>query len=457
MAISFSGLASGLDTGSIVEQLMELEQAPLVSLETDKTWLQNRLTAFEEFDTRLNSFLSTVQGLTDRDQYSETSLTQSSNEFFSATATGDALFDTNYRVEVVDLAQREKRYTDGFTSKTESSFGTGDLGVIVNGVHHVVEITEENNSLEGIMNAINEAGVYVNATIINDGSDTPYRLTLTGDYVGQSVEIDTSALTTGAGIAELGTFYASQLAQQAHIRVDGIDIYSESNEIKDAIPGITLDLIKAQEGEINTIKVEEDHSAIQTNITSFVTAYNEIISFVTGQSTMGDTNAGVLNGDSGLNSIKRHLQDMITSIVDTGGTFKSLAQIGFETQKDGQISLDSSTLMKAIEEDQESVINLLSGQEGSENEGIASQFEQYLALLTDSSDGLLAGRQKSINDNIARIDANIEKTEARLDKRKATLSAQFSAMEQLVSTMNSTASYLSSQLSSLESLWNYNK
>ncbi len=456
MSISFGGLATGMDTGSIIEQLMALEQAPITNLETDKTWLSNKLTAYQQFDSLLNAFQTSVSSLVDRDQYSQTTVTQSSSEFFTATTDGEALLNTNYNVEVIELAQREKRYTDGFASKTDKVFGTGDLSVIVNNVHHVVKIDETNNSLEGIMKAINDAGVYVNATIINDGSDNPYRLTLTGDNVGQSIEIDTSGLTTGTDIQDLGTFYASQLAQQAHIKVDGIDIYSDTNEISEAIPGVTLELLKAEEGTTSSLEIVKDNSAIQTNINSFITAYNDVVAFVTGQSTMGDTSAGVLNGDSGLTAIKRHLQDMLTSTVNTGGTFTSLAQLGLETQKDGTITLNSSTFSKALEEDEDSIVNLLSGPEGNEDAGIASRIYSYLNKLTDSSNGLLAGREKSITDNISRIDANIEKIEARLEKREATLQAQFNAMEILVSTYNATSDYLTTQLSSLESLWNYN-
>jgi flagellar hook-associated protein 2 len=452
MAISFGGLASGMDTNSIIEQLMNVERAPVVSMETDKTWLSNKLNAYKEFDTFLKNFKDTVGNLTGRDQYNQSTVTQSSDEFFTATSSVDALTDTSYRVEVIDLAQRQKSFTVGFESKTTSDFGTGDLKITVGGVHHVVEIDVEDNSLEGIMNAINDADIGVNATIINDGSATPYRLTITGSDVGTDFTVDSTGL---AGGSTLGTITNSQDAQPAHIKVDNIDIYSESNTIEEAIPGVTLDLLKAEAGEINTIKIESDNSAIATNITSFVTSYNEAISFVSGQSTLGDTKPGILGGDSGLGAIKRHLQDMLTAVVPTDGTFTSLAQLGLETQTDGTLSVDNSVLKKAIEEDQESIINLLSGPVDNEESGIASQFEAYLTGLTNSSDGLLAGRQKSINDNIARLDANILKAEARLEKREETLRGQFNAMEQLVSVMNSQSSYLSTQLKSLEGLWNY--
>ena len=147
---------------------------------------------------------------------------------------------------------------------------------------------------------------------------------------------------------------------------------------------------------------------------------------------------------------------MLTRFVDTGGTFTALSQLGLETQKDGQLSLDSTKLTDAIEFDLDSVVNLLAGKEDDDG-GLGSKFEDYLADLTNSTNGLLAGRENSINDNIARIDKQIALTETRLEKREETLQKQFNAMELLVSGMNAQSNFLTTQLKSLESLWNYNR
>lgn len=454
MSITFGGLATGLDTESIIEQLMEIEKAPITSLENDRTWLANKLDAYTEFDTSLNSFLSNAQTLTDRDQYSEKTVSQSSSDYLTATTNDDAIPDTSYRVEVVDLAQRQKSYTDGFESLTDSTFGTGNLTITVNDVEHIIEIDETNNSLEGIMGAINDADIGVAATIINDGTDTPYRLNFTGDDVGSAFIVDSSALLTEGVEDGLGTITDSQVAQQAHIIVDNIDIYSSTNEIEEAIPGVTLNLLDAEVDEITYVNIGSNNSAITTNINSFVTGYNEVIAFVTEQSTFGDSDAGLLGGDSGLSAIKRHLQNMLTTFVDTNGTYSSLAQLGLETQSDGQLTLNTETLSEAIANDEDSIINLISGKVGEEETGIAYQFQTYLEQLTDSEDGLLAGRTESITDNTARIDANIESIEARLLKREETLQNKFNAMELLVSKMNATSSYLTTQLEALESMWN---
>lgn len=447
MAISFGGLATGIDTGSIIDQLMNIERVPITRMEADKTWLNNRLTAFTDFDKRLNTFLSSIDSLGDRDGYFKKIATTNTQDYLLAKATTDAVPNTSYEVEVVNLAKVEKSYSDsGFASKTTQVFGTGDLVINVGGTNKTVTISSSDNSLEGIAKAITDADIGVTAAVINDGDPAnPYRLTITGNDVATAFSIDISGLT--GGTATLGTFSESQPASQAHIRVDGIDIYSNSNSLEEAIPGVTLDLLKAEAGTKTEIKVKENNSSITSNLTAFVKGYNEVVSFVTGQSAYGDKKTGVLGGDSGLNSIKRHLQNLLTEFSGSGN-YKALSQLGLETQKDGTVKLNSDTLNDAIEDDLEGVVSLLAGEEDGDG-GISAVFEDYLKGLTNSTNGVLAGRKSSINTNIERIDGRIEQMEARLEKREKLLKAQFLAMEKLVSTFNATSSYLTQQLESI--------
>lgn len=450
MAVSFSGLATGLDTSSIINQLMNIERAPIARMEADKSWLNNRLSAFKEFDTRLNSFLESIETLNSRDQYNKKSATTSNTDFLSATASEDAIAGTNYNVEVVQLAQVQKSYTaTGFTSKTDQDFGTGDLIINIDGVDNSITIDEDNNSLEGIMQAINDADIGVTASVISDGTDTPYHLTLTGQESGVSFTVDSTGLSGGS--ESLGDFSVSQTHQQAIVEVDGVPIYSNSNTIEDAIPGVTLNLKHDEAGNSTTLNISSNTNVITENIKTFISEYNEVISFVTGQSTMGDTSGGVLGGDSGLNSIKRHLQDLLTTTTNSDSTIKALSQLGLETQKNGTISLNSSDLSDAIEEDLDGVVSLLVGEEDGDG-GLMTVFQEYLEGLTNSTDGVLAGRSESINRNISRIDDKIDQAEARLEKREETLSAQFMAMEQMVSLLNAQSSFLTTQLRALENM-----
>ena len=125
MTIQFGGLATGLDTGNIVEQLMALERRPVTLLEKDKTWLNSRLTAFTELDTKMKSFADAIKTLGDADTLLQRSVKQSSEDFFSATVSSDAQAGASFQVEVVSLAQAQKSVSAGVASRTDTTFGFG--------------------------------------------------------------------------------------------------------------------------------------------------------------------------------------------------------------------------------------------------------------------------------------------------------------------------------------------
>lgn len=459
MSIQFGGLATGLDTSSIIDQLMNIERQPLARLEADKTWLNNRLKAFTELDTRLKSFADSIKDLNYRDTLLKRSTTLGSEEFFTASASRDAVPGASYEVEVVSLARVQKSVSTGVAGSSDPLFGTGTLSLSVGEETHTIDIGEGENSLTGIMAAINEADLGVRAAIINDGtvnpdgSSTPYRLVLTGETVAREFSLDASTLTGGTASLDLGA--PVQQATRAQVRVDSIDIYSDTNTLTEAIPGMTLDLRKAEVGTTTSLAVNVDKAAIREAIEGFATGYNKVIGFITGQSVINGEGGGVLGGDAGINAIKRRLQTMLTQPAENSGTLRALSQLGFETQKDGTLQVNEKTLNAAIDTNLDSVASLLAGEEGVE--GVATRFKNYLFDLTSSATGMLQGRRESINSNLKRIDTKIDASQARLEQRQKTLEAQFSAMETLVSNLNAQSSFLTQQMTALTNMMSGSK
>ncbi len=451
MAIQFGGLSTGLDTNSIIEQLMNVERMPIVRYESDKTWLNNKLKAFNTLDGLLKTFQSSISNLDDSDSLLQRSVNLGSKDFFDATVSSSAIPGAAYNVEVVSLAKVQKSISDtNFASKTDPSLGTGTLTFTVGGINHDVTIASTDNSLTGIADAINTAGIGVNASIINDGTaTTPYRLVLTGENVATDFSM-TSSLTGGTDT--LGTFTVTQSSSRAHIIVDSTDIYADSNTLSEAIPGVTLNLLQAQlvAGETTSLNVSLDTSAIKSTIQSFATGYNGVISFITGQSAMDGGDAGILAGDSGINTIKRHLQNMLTSPFENSGVLSSFSELGFETQRDGTLKVNDDVLTKVVNNNIESVVSLLVGENG--KDGLAVQFNDYLSSMTSPTTGMLKGRKDSTTTNIARIDNRIQMMETRLEKREEYLRKQFTAMELLVGQMNAQSDYLTQQMESISNL-----
>lgn len=443
MAITFGGLATGMDTNAIVDALMQIERAPINRLESDKAFYNNRLKAFSELENKLKSFREAAEAIDSANELSSASIESSSDAYVSATADSGAAVGS-YQVTVEALAQQQKDVSQGYASKSSASFGTGTLNLTVGVDVHPITIDSENNSLEGIAEAINIADVGVSATIINDGTGTPYRLVLTGESVADSFSLDGSGLTGGTDANP--AMSNTQLAQQAHVVIDGIDIYSDSNNVTDAIPGLSLELLTADNTVKTTLNVSQDNAATEEKIKEFVDAYNSIINFIESQKSADWGN------DSSFRSVKRRMQDLLVTPLSGVGSYSTLSQLGVETQRDGTITLSSTKLTDAMAEDYDSVVGLFAGAGGVD--GIAAQFASYLEDMTDSVDGIYASRKKSTSSTVSRIDQRIEILELRMEQRENTLRSKFSAMEELVSSLNAQSSFLLQQMANMPKIGN---
>ncbi len=440
MSIQLGGLATGLDTNALIKQLLQVERKPIERLEREQSYLKSRLSAFTDFDKKLKGLLAKAEGLAAADKIVTNKAVAASEEFFSVSASATAE-QGDYNINVVSLARREKEVSQGFADVGAKEFGTGTLSLDVGGTVVDVTIDGSNNSLGGIRDAINAAGAGVSASIINDGDpDNPYRLVLTAEEAGTAVEISAN-LTGGTYANPLSS--QTQQGTRAHIQVDGIDIYRTSNTITEAIPGVTIDLLKehGDPAAATGVQVNLDIEAVDKKVQEFVTAYNDIVSFVSAQQ---DSSWG---RDSGLQIPQRNLQMLVSAAIGGDNSIQTLTQLGLATQKDGTLKVDGAQLKDAIANDLDGVIGLFAG--GNGIEGLSAKFTAYLEGATNSTDGILAGRKKGTDSSLKRIDAQIERQEARLLQREETMRAKFTAMEQMVSVMNAQSSYLSQQLANI--------
>jgi len=440
MVISFGGLATGLDTNAIIKAIMDAERLPIDRMEKEKEYLSNRLEVFSQFDTKLDALSSSIGEMNDADKLGSYTTRSGSEDFFSLSVASSSLASKGtFQLEVVSLAQVEKDVSrGGYSDNNADIFRAGS--VTINGVS--ISIAAD-SSLNDIRDAINQADrdsdTGVSATTIFDGSD--YRMVLTGNDADNNFTVSTTGLGNDEG-SRL-RFDLTQAAQQAEVVLDGIPITSNSNRIDNAIPGISIDLLKENvTGESTTITVDSDFTEITAKMEAFAAAYNDINTFISEQQ---DTS---WSSDSGFRTVSRNLRNLL--ITDFGGTgnFNHLVDIGFKSDsKTGQLSVDTSKLGEALTTDYDSVESLLIGD--GVNTGILNQFDTYLDSWTDTFSGLYASKKQSHDSAIRSLDQSIERMELRLEKREQTLMAQFSAMEDLVNGMNATSSYLTQQLSQM--------
>lgn len=385
-----TGIGSGLDVNSIVSQLMAVESRPLTVLAKKEASYQAKLSAFGSVRGALSSFQTALKTLSTPDRFQSVIATPADATIFTGSASSKAVAG-NYAIDVTQLAKAQTLSTSGKTSSTATigeglkttltfQFGAISGGKLSGGKYETdpsadppgpvftqdgdratgtVVIDSSNNSLQGIRDAINKAGIGVTASIISDGSASPNHLVITSDKTGaaSSMKITVSgengadpdpALSELLSYDPAGTQQMTQssAALDTKLTVNGIAISSPTTTVSEAIQGVTMSILKTGS---SSLKVARDTDVIKTNVNNFVKAYNELSKTIKGL-TSYDTDTkrgGLLLGDSATRAISTQIKGMLTAQM-SDGNLGNLMQLGVTFQKDGTLAVDSGKLDKAI-------------------------------------------------------------------------------------------------------------
>ena len=452
--LNVGGLASGLDTNSIVDQLMAIERQPRNRLTQQQTLTQARQTLLQDFQTRLRSVETAARDLRSVTLYAQTQAVESSDptKVVASTATGAGV--GGYQVEVSQLANSAQRT---FTFASPASAGT----ITIDGHGTAVAAGASINDVVAAINSDVNATVYAAAT---DSGTLVLSSRQTGDTGSGFVAVTdpTGALTEQGAKARQG--------KDALFTVDGVAGSASSNTVTNAIAGVKLMLkgVTTTSGAL-TVTVDApaaDSDAIKTKLQAFVDVYNSTVDAirtkltektVPGATTDADRQQGLLYGDTQLTDmLSRMRQAIYTPVAGLPAGMSSLADLGISTgdaspaiSQDalaGKLTLDTAKLDKALENDQGGVRNLLGGVNNAG--GWARSFEAVVHAA-DTTGGPLDVRINGASDEIKDLQASMASMDERLALREQSLRSQFAAMEAALSQSQSQSQWLQGQLASL--------
>lgn len=439
MALSSSGIGSGLDVNSIVSQLMAVERRPIDALNQKQFSYNTQLSDFGKLQSALSTFKAAADALRSSTKFASFNAVSGDTSVFTATASSTARAGL-HSILVTAIAKAERRVADGVATTSEAIATVGSTLTIQG---QTITITGANNSLAGLRDAINSTpNVGVTASIVFDG--TSHHLVLNGTSTGLANALTISTTDAGAVLGSisgaLSAALGNQAASDAALTVDGLPITSASNTITSAIEGVTLNLVKTT-ASVTSLSVTNDTASVKSKIEAFVSAYNQV------KSTAKSLGTGSLQGDSTLRSIQADLSKEF-GIAATGltGVYAYLSDIGVSLQKDGTLAIDSSKLDSALSTNFSSVQALFSDSA----QGFANRFYTKVDGYI-SSTGLITNRTKGISDRISELDARKLNLENRMTIIEKRYRAQFTALDSLISSMNSTSSFLTQQLANLPS------
>jgi flagellar hook-associated protein 2 len=450
--ITFSGLASGLDTAGMLKQLVALERQPITKLQQRQSNLNSVSGKLNNIKTLLTTLQEKARALDTRSEVIVSSAVSSDESVVTATVNGQTSNGT-YDVTINQLATASRSRSSAFASKTDP--GLFDLALsdftiqAGSGTPYTVQI-DTSTTLQGLADEINGADLRVRATIVH--SDAGYQLQIDGMDVGEANGV---TITENGGDPENPLFATTTAAADAQLIVDGLTITSASNTVTDAIAGVTLQLkdTTAVDEDVQ-IDVQSDSSSVQTKIEEFVSAYNAVMNAINAEfafkGTANTTNS--LSGDSSLRNLQRTLMQGIgKSVSGLSSQYNRLYAVGVQTQSDGTLTLDTAKLAEAVAADSQAVADLFATNPDANTTGVMASLDTAINIYSQSSTGILAVKIDGIAKRVAGMDDQIDRLEMRVDKYEEIMTARFAAMENLISSLKNQGSQMQSIMNSLNS------
>lgn len=317
------------------------------------------------------------------------------------------------------------------TDATEVS-PDGILQLAVGTSTYVLDISSD-NTLEGLRDAINNAGAGLTAAIVAS-EDGKYRLRITSPN-GEAVE-----LRETAGDSTSNVLTNALQGADAVFKLDGIQITKPENTITDVIDGLAFTIKSTTDaGESVAITLASSRGDVSSALSDLTTAYNAVKDLVNAQ--IGET-AGMLTGDAIVREIQSSLRALTT--YHGTGTIQSLADLGIELDSSGVMSYDSTVLYGLSSSQFADVFGFL----GSATSGLGAVANRFTAISDDDT-GLIALQQENYEEADERLQEQIDKLTQRINLMQTNLSAQLAAADTLLASLESDQLILDASLEAL--------
>lgn len=459
-----SGVSSGNSQLDLLVESYKQSQASRVSnLKTRKTDLQSKQNFYNNLNSKLSSLTSSLdkfgnfKKIGDKWEYSKLdgidedfvtrSISSSDSSVLTATVNSAATVGVHSakvnRLASNDLLVSKKlNLTESFgmaAGTYKFKLTSGDTSKEVS----VALLGNETNqqALKKITEAINNTtDITVNSSFVKD-TETTGRLSLSAEETGQAnqVVVEETELTQKLGwtaslnadTANRTIFTATDAGYRtkdvadltSKFELDGIAITRDSNEISDALDGITFNLLKVQDAEDAAVSLTTaiDSKAVEDLINPLVKSYNEMMTFL-------NSSRSLMRSDSGVTSLQSRLRSLLTTQLVPGtdtDTPHYLTDIGFKINQDGTLTLSDKDKLKtylAKANGSQKVSDLFT----SEN-GFVSKINDAVASLRSNSDssGLIQTRKKSIDEQIRNTDKRITQVQDSIDQQAEILKKEY--------------------------------
>lgn len=470
---------------NLVSQYMSLERGPLDLLLNKKDSLDGKRSILSDLDSKLSALKRKADRLTDPifDYFASKKATTSDLEKFTASAAASSA-SGNHSISVSRLAESDTRvsaqYNNNSTSfasySTDQTFSIEVAHIDDNGneSRELISVTvaasvfsgTDEDVLTAISDTINSAmstavtnetinnDEVVHASVVNESSNTS-RLILRSENTGYTYRMDFGASsllddlgvnaniqstgTAGGYIHDVGTSETDSMLNNM-FTIDGLTLYRDSNNVTDAIEGVTLQLLDTFATN-ESISITADVEAVQSEVDDFLEAYNSALTFLK-TNTQIDPDSykrGLLADDLTYKDIYYSLRNHATEKVDTTAStlYTQLYQLGIEADDDGYLSItDSEKFTKAVETNSTYVSDIFNSEDG-----FATRLVDYVDGYVKTG-GTIDSSKKNIDDELINLNTRIDYTNELLDRREVQIRNDMTKLQETMVLLQNQQSYL---------------
>jgi flagellar hook-associated protein 2 len=470
---SVSGLVSGMDTTSLISQLMQIEAQPQTQLKKQLANTQTDAAAYRDINTSFAALATAAGALT---QTATWGLTKASSSDASVTATATAGAATgSLTFSVTQLATAHSVMAKPQWTNSTDAYGLGSTltiksvdGATTFGTIPITSSTTGPASLDDAVSAINKSGLGLSAAAIKTSTGYSLQVTsiATGAAKGFQIQSDTDPSASSWGVATAGV--DAQISfPNPNDATTPFMATSATNTFSDVLSGTSFTV--SSKGANATVTVASDPDAITAKVSALVSAANAVLAKISSYTDSSTGSTAPLKGDYSLSQLAGQVLDAVstsvgTPLVDASGKAisSSAGSNGLQLTTTGTLTFDPAAFKTALAANPTLVQDIFGGSlaDGADKvpntsddtmavDGVGSRLLLLAVQASDSATGMLTSLAKGQDTQALDIQSQIDDWTTRLAARQATLTAQFTAMETALGTLKNQSSWLTSQIASL--------
>jgi flagellar hook-associated protein 2 len=399
--------SSGIDVTSAVNAALSAARTPETQWENQQSTLESQTSALTALQTDITNLDNDAQALNSlTGVFSSATVTSSNTNVLSGSASSGATPGNN--IIVVNSLAKTDSWSSGVVASSTTALPAETFTITPASGTASTFTTDGTQTLTDLQTEINAAGLGVTANIVTDSTGS--RLSIVAGSSGSASNFTVSSTDS----TDFG-FTQSVTGANAALTVNGISVSSASNTVSGVLPGVTLNLLSSSPGTEVTLNVAPNTGAVTSTLEQFVTDYNTAISALNTQFTdTNNTGEGVLSSDPTVRNLQSQLLDAISyTYTPAAGTttVPNLSSLGISVNKDGTLTLDTTTLDSALSNNYSDVQNFF---QGTALNGFANSLDQQLTSFISPADGAftvdlssLSTEYNNYTDDINNFEANV--------------------------------------------------